>query len=111
MASDAVAAHRRLGYYWSRLPLVSKVCGITGIVLVGWIVWLRVALVRQPVRHVDDGIGQALWTIFLGPTALLFVLAAAVGMRRERVARVIAYCGVLWPVLMEIACFAAFTVY
>lgn len=96
---------------WSALPLVSRVCAAIGVPLLCWIAWIDVALARQPTRHVDEGVGQGLLTIFLGPTALLFVVAAAVGVRREGAARVIAYCGVLWPVVMEIACFAAFTFY
>lgn len=96
----------------SALPLVSRVCAVTGAPLLCWIVWVDLVLVMQPTRRVDDGVGQGLLTIFLGPTALLFVLATVTGaVWREGAARVVAYCGVLWPVLVTIAYFAAFTFY
>lgn len=97
--------------WWSALPRITKVCGVIGVPVLCWIVWIDVALAHQPVRHVDEGVGQGLITLFLGPAAFLLVVAAAVGVRREGAARVIAYCGVLWPVVMEVACFAAFTFY
>lgn len=72
---------------------------------------MDVALAHRPVRHVDEGVGEGLITIFLAPAAILLILAAIVGIRREGAARVIAYCALLWPVLMEVACFAAFNFY
>lgn len=96
---------------WSALPPVSRVCGVTGTPLLCWIVWIDLTLATRPTRHVDDGVVQGLLTIFLGPTALLFVLATVMGVWREGAARVVAFCGVLWPVLVTIVYFAAFTLY
>lgn len=97
--------------WWSELPHISRICAGVGVPLLCWIVWIDTVLALQPIRRVDDGVSQGLISIFLGPVAFLLVIAAVVGVRREGVARVIAYCGVSWPVLMAVACFAAFTFY
>lgn len=96
---------------WSELPRVSQVCAVIGVALLCCIVWIDIALARRSARRVDDGVVEGVLTIFLGPTAILFVLAGGIGARRESAARVLAFCGVLWPVVMEVAYFAAFTFY
>ena len=83
---------------------MTKVCGIAGMPLLSWILW-------GSVQHRDDSIGRVLLIGLLGPTALLLVVAAAVGVRWPNAARVIAYCGVLWPVAIEVACFLALPVH
>ena len=97
--------------WWAERPRLTKVCALVGAPILCWIVWIDAALAHQPERRVDEGVAQGLVTIFLGPAALLLTVAATLGARRESAARVIAYCGVLWPVLMVVVCFAAFAFY